>query len=239
MPNPGWSLFRSLASTGRMRDGRNIQTGASIISGRSLVSNLHVVDGSFFIVGRPQPSHTIAALAERIASRGLRARRGRCVGAGQRCAERRLDFERIDERIALATSCRRCRRARPASRPVDHDRNWRRCDRPCRAPCRWWLLRVLPLEIARRDERDSERLSRTERSISSGSLRSRGPLVDGHTVAVGFERRDQLSGTSGAAMPIAHEVASRRRRHPQLLVERPQLTGTRIPVGGMSEEQQT
>ena len=61
---------RDAASTGRMRDGRNPQTGVVDHLGQVFgYPNLRVVDGSILpsSVGR-NPSHTIAALAERIAA---------------------------------------------------------------------------------------------------------------------------------------------------------------------------
>lgn len=73
MPNPGWSLFRNLVTLhplGGCAMGATSQTGVVDHLGQVFnYPNLHVVDGSILpsSVGR-NPSHTIAALAERIAS---------------------------------------------------------------------------------------------------------------------------------------------------------------------------
>jgi len=73
LPNPGWSLFRNLVTLhplGGCGMGATSQTGVVDHLGRVFgYPNLHVVDGSILpsSVGR-NPSHTIAALAERIAS---------------------------------------------------------------------------------------------------------------------------------------------------------------------------
>ena len=73
MPNPGWSLFRNLVTLhplGGCAMGATSRTGVVDHLGQVFgYPNLHVVDGSILpsSVGR-NPSHTIAALAERIAS---------------------------------------------------------------------------------------------------------------------------------------------------------------------------
>ena len=73
LPNPGWSLFRNLVTLhplGGCGMGATSQTGVVDHLGRVFgYPNLHVVDGSILpsSVGR-NPSHTIAALAERIAA---------------------------------------------------------------------------------------------------------------------------------------------------------------------------
>ena len=73
LPNPGWSLFRNLVTLhplGGCAMGATSQTGVVDHLGQVFgYPNLHVVDGSILpsSVGR-NPSHTIAALAERIAA---------------------------------------------------------------------------------------------------------------------------------------------------------------------------
>lgn len=73
MPNPGWRLFKSLVTLhplGGCRMGATAQTGVVDHLGQVFgYPNLHVVDGAIvpMSVGR-NPSHTIAALAERIAA---------------------------------------------------------------------------------------------------------------------------------------------------------------------------
>ena len=73
MPNPAWSLFRNLVTLhplGGCAMGATSETGVVDHLGQVFgYPNLHVVDGSILpsSVGR-NPSHTIAALAERIAA---------------------------------------------------------------------------------------------------------------------------------------------------------------------------
>jgi cholesterol oxidase len=73
LPNPGWSLFRNLVTLhplGGCPMGDTSETGVVDHLGQVFgYPNLHVVDGSILpmSVGR-NPSHTIAALAERMAA---------------------------------------------------------------------------------------------------------------------------------------------------------------------------
>jgi cholesterol oxidase len=74
MPNPAWRIFRSLVTLhplGGCKMGETAETG--VVDHRGQVfgyPNLYVVDGSILptAIGR-NPSHTIAALAERSAAR--------------------------------------------------------------------------------------------------------------------------------------------------------------------------
>ena len=71
-PNAAWSLFRSLVTLhplGGCRMGVDAETGVVNHLGQVFgYPNLYVVDGSILpAIGR-NPSHTIAALAERIAA---------------------------------------------------------------------------------------------------------------------------------------------------------------------------
>ena len=73
MPNPAWSLFKSLVTLhplGGCKMGVTSETGVVDHLGQVFgYPNLYVVDGSILptSVGR-NPSHTIAALAERAAA---------------------------------------------------------------------------------------------------------------------------------------------------------------------------
>ena len=73
MPNPAWSLFKSLVTLhplGGCKMGVSAETGVVDHLGQVFgYPNLYVVDGSILPtpIGR-NPSHTIAALAERSAT---------------------------------------------------------------------------------------------------------------------------------------------------------------------------
>ena len=73
MPNPAWSLFKNLVTLhplGGCKMGASAETGVVDHLGQVFgYPNLYVVDGAILPTpfGR-NPSHTIAALAERIAA---------------------------------------------------------------------------------------------------------------------------------------------------------------------------